>query len=213
MDARPLLAAFDAAFVINLDSRQDKLRRFRAEMQKVGLSDADVTRWPGVPHESGAAGCAAAHAALAAHAARSGMSRVLVFEDDAEWTRLEPEDAGSMVAEVVAADWDLLYLGYNSHAPLERVGCSLLRARECYATHAYAMSAAMCSRMADAHESGAMGGVIDVWLRNVVQPENRSVGTYPMLFTQTAGMSDIYRRQVNYDFMLKRFFEHTKHFA
>ncbi|MEN8837307.1 MAG: glycosyltransferase family 25 protein [Celeribacter marinus] len=116
------LAQLDAVYVINLDSRPDRLRAMEAELARIGLSfaSANVIRHAAYRPQSqgsfpshGARGCFISHltALKAAHGA--GHKQVLILEDDALITRRLCRDGATLSAQLNAADWGMCYLGFR----------------------------------------------------------------------------------------------------
>ncbi|WP_417244274.1 glycosyltransferase family 25 protein [Celeribacter sp.] len=116
-------AALDAIYVINLDSRPDRLRAIEGELARIGLSFAspNVIRHAAYRPQSqgsfpslGARGCFISHltALKAAHGA--GHKQVLILEDDALFTmRLRGGRGAELAAHLETRDWDMSYLGFR----------------------------------------------------------------------------------------------------
>ena len=103
-----LLSIFDRIYIVNLDSRPDRLREISAELARVGLSpDGDQVRrfsavrpeaadgWPSI----GAKGCFMSQLRILREAEADGLDSVLILEDDADFsvtflTQPEPYLAG-----------------------------------------------------------------------------------------------------------------------
>lgn len=207
--------SFDAIYVINLDHREDRLRDFVQGFHKIGMEKKDietiVRRWPAVnvPHD-GAKGCILSHLAIIKEAKVRGYKKILVFEDDAIPFSTEKVDYLKVSLDIKEEDWNVYYLGYNSHEKLDLIAQSSLNAKEIFSTHALAYSHTFFDTFIDAFERDEIK-ILDVWLRYQVQPKIRCLASYPLLFTQSTGYSDIEKKEVSYDFIVKRYKENTSH--
>lgn len=207
--------SFDAIYVINLDHRADRLEKFRQGLKKIGTEKAMIenliVRWPAtnVPG-NGAQGCILSHLAIVKEAKKKGYQKILVFEDDALPFSTNPPDYQKVSIDVMDEEWDVYYLGYNSHERLELSAPSSLLAREIFSTHAIAYSHTFFDHFIESHERGEIE-VLDVWLRYQVQPKMKCLASYPLLFTQMSGYSDIEKKEVSYDFIVSRYRDNTSH--
>ena len=198
-----ILNQFESIYVINMDSRPDRLESFMIRMSTIGHDR--ISRFPAIvpSDENGAKGCVMSHVSILKKAREMNLANVLVFEDDAMPT-------GYACDFSLPDKWDIIYLGYNSHIPLNLVEDNFLRMEMCYSTHAIAYNRSMYDVIISAFESGSID-IIDVWLSRNIQPRFMCLGTYPILFTQEPGYSDIANESVDYEFIMKRFEENTKH--
>lgn len=207
--------SFDAVYVINLDHRADRLSNFVQGFRKIGLEKKEVEsivrRWPAtsVPHD-GARGCILSHLAIVKEAKAKGYKKILVFEDDALPFSVNKVDYLKTSIDVREEDWDVYYLGYNSHQKLNLTAPSSLLAEEIFSTHAIAYSHTFFDRFIQSFERDEIK-ILDVWLRYQVQPNARCLASYPLLFTQSTGYSDIEKKEVSYDFIVSRYKDNTSH--
>jgi hypothetical protein len=199
---------FDAIYVINLDSRPDRLTRVMSSFADLGISDR-VERFPGiVPTEgSGALGCLMSHVAIIEQAKTKGLKNVLIFEDDVQFLNIE--SIAPAVEQLSTKKWALYYLGYNSHSPLNKVTPNLLKLAKCYSTHAIAYNSSIFDLIIASFDSKKIK-LIDVWLSENVQSRFNCLGNYPIAATQFSNYSDIEKKEVKYDFILERFIKNTK---
>lgn len=121
------LHVFQRVFVINLPSRDDRRREMAEQLQRIGLGfDSPlIALFPAVrpAHQGnfpsvGARGCFASHLAVLKEAARQGLQRILIVEDDLNFA---PDfmARGPVVAERLRqADWSMFYGGYRLDRPL-----------------------------------------------------------------------------------------------
>jgi len=108
-EVRPLFESIPI-YVINLESRPDRLRETEAELAKMGI--ARWSRFDAVKDSNGALGCARSHARLAERVQDSEPA-VMVCEDDVEFL-VSPENLRALVTEFLGNPaLDVLCLAYN----------------------------------------------------------------------------------------------------
>lgn len=199
---------FDAIYVINLDSRPDRLAKVMSSFTDLGIADR-VERFPGiVPKEgSGALGCLMSHVTIIKKAKELCLKNVLVFEDDVKLLNIE--SISPAISQLRNIPWALYYLGYNSHSPLNKVTPNLLKLTQCYSTHAIAYNSSIFDLIINSFTSKKIK-LIDVWLSENVQSRFNCLGNYPIAATQFSDYSDIEKKQVAYEFILERFIKNTK---
>lgn len=211
-----LFDCFDNIYVINMDSRPDRMMSFRESMRSLGLLDHEidqrVERFSGVVPPSGAGplGCTLSHLGIVKQAKERGEHKILVFEDDAIPFSGSLEYFDDVARDVSTQDWDLYYLGYNSHHPLELHSGNSLKATDLFSTHAVAYRSTFFDRFVQDHRRGKID-IFDVWLRYDIQTSMRSLASYPMLFIQSESYSDIEKKNVNYDIQIQRYQDYTSH--
>jgi GR25 family glycosyltransferase involved in LPS biosynthesis len=158
------------AYVINLDSRPERLRACVDEIQRAGFTD--VRRYTAVDGHDPAAlaqawsacgnppldqsdrgfqtylgkqGCFLSHLFLWRQVADDGQSHVCIFEDDIffhrHWPTLAP-----FYFEFTPKDWDIVYMGNGIH--VKRHGLVQRVPAVCH--HAYIVTAAGARRLVDA---------------------------------------------------------------
>lgn len=134
---------FDKIYLINLDSRPDRLEQATRELNSIGITD--FIRIPGVVDPNPARGCHLAHAKIFALADNYVTGRILIFEDDVEFFPNALETLTKAMHELepnpMSGDWDMLYLGINmdqyyAHQVLPHV--AYLTGG--FSTHAYAVN-------------------------------------------------------------------------
>jgi hypothetical protein len=205
------LKKFDAVYVINLDNRQDRLMSFVNEMP-FGMSEY-IIRFPAINvPENGAEGCIQSHLAIVKIAKEKGYRKILIFEDDAQPYSKNLANYQAVGSDIDNLQWDVYYLGYNSHEKLNKVTDNSLRAKEIFSTHAIAYNETFYDKFISAYESGEIK-ILDVWLRYTIQPTMNCLASYPLLFTQRSGYSDIEKMTVSYDFIVDRYHQNTSHLS
>lgn len=200
---------FDEIYLINLDSRKDRLEKAMASFSKLGIEHR-VIRFPGIVPESGtgALGCLMSHVAIIEQAKTKGLKNVLIFEDDVQFLNIE--SIAPAIEQLGEKKWALYYMGYNSHSPLNSVSKNLLKLTKCYSAHAIAYNSIIFDYISCEAKKKKIN-IIDVWLANNIQTKFECFGNYPITATQVPSYSDIEKKQVNYEFIISRFIENTKH--
>lgn len=207
-----LFDLFDAIYVINLDSRPDRMIDFKNGLRSLKFDQDRIIRFSGIVplNGAGALGCTLSHLEIVKEAKRLGHKRILVFEDDA--IPFEEEIAGlsGVVKDIQSEDWDVYYLGYNSHEPLEIHSAHSLKAKDLFSTHAIAYKSTFFDRFIDDFENNRIE-IFDVWLRYNIQTTMKCLASYPMLFIQSYSYSDIEKKNVSYDIQIERYKSYTGH--
>jgi hypothetical protein len=200
---------FQKIYLINLDSRPDRLARALTIFNQLGIADR-VERLSGIvpPDGNGRQGCLLSHIETIKRAKALGLKNVLVFEDDFELMNIN--FIPPAIDQLQRTHWALYYLGYNSHSSLSQVSPNLLKITNCYAAHAIAYNSTIFDFILHAFENNNIE-IIDVWLAKNVQSKFECFGSYPLAAIQIPGHSDIEKKEVNYDFIIDRFIKNTKH--
>ena len=115
-----MFSAFDSIRIISLPDRLDRRAEIGKEMARVGLAvdvgpvrmfdairPAEAAGFPSV----GARGCYLSHLQVLREALETGTKHLMVFEDDALFTR-EIKNAGARLGLCMSDDWDFLYPGH-----------------------------------------------------------------------------------------------------
>ena len=115
-----MFSAFDSIRIISLPDRLDRRAEISKEMPRVGLTvgvgpvrmfdaikPAEAAGFPSV----GARGCYLSHLQVLREAIETGTKHLMVFEDDALFTR-EIKNAEALLGLCMSDDWDFLYPGH-----------------------------------------------------------------------------------------------------
>lgn len=188
------------AYVINLDSRPDRLKEFNTN--KFPFS---VERFPAIAMSPGIKGCNASHLAVLN---KESCFPFAVFEDDCkmveDWSIVEE------AMKQLPADWDMLLVGANLNTLLEQFSENLFRVKDAWTTHAIIY--------------GSQGVVdyirkfmpkdttpIDVFYSNRVYPNFNCYVVSPLVAIQRGSYSDVNKGNRNYEeLMLENFKQNTK---
>lgn len=131
------------AYCINLDSRSDRMMKFRESQPNV----LSIRRFPAVSGDlcppcewwtkpAGAWGCLRSHTNLIEKALNEGLSEVMVFEDDALFCE-DFYDKANKFLKAVPDDWDMIYFGGNHLKRPVPIDNEVLKAIRVERTHAY----------------------------------------------------------------------------
>ncbi|HEY9239313.1 MAG TPA: glycosyltransferase family 25 protein [Burkholderiaceae bacterium] len=116
------LTRFDRIYVINLPARADRRAEIQVQLQRVGLAldRAPVRLFPAVRPDApgpfpsiGARGCFLSHLGVLKDAAAAGCQRILIFEDDLDFS---PAGLAAIEPALHALDvqpWGMFYGGYR----------------------------------------------------------------------------------------------------
>lgn len=210
--------------LINLDSRPDRLARFRAQAAAVPalagwqrLSAVPGTALPGYGRPpwfrgrgrdrawAGRAGCVLSHRRAIALAREQGWRSVLILEDDVEFDA--SLDTLLHTPALRTAQWDICYLGYSRClGPLQRQAAldattSLYAVQGAYTTHAYIVRASLYDRLlrqlpteATVWPWLARHRAIDRWYARHLAGRFRVVAVSPTRVGQFSDFSDIGQR-------------------
>jgi len=191
------------AYVINLDSRPDRMVEF--EKNRLPFS---VERISATPHENGATGCLLSHFKIFKHNTEYPF---VVFEDDCKF--VQPWSLVERAMGQLPEGWDALWLGGTLDAPLKRYSENLFHLKKAYCTHAIIYnSPQMIEYILSNFDTFAGRKIIDVFYRNDVQERFNCFLTYPMTTIQAGGYSDVMNRmqdETDQAWRLKQFNKYT----
>lgn len=200
---------FERIFCINLDSRTDRWNSVQEEFKKLGIFDK-IVRYQAIKDEDGRLGIIKSNLELLKTARNNNLNNFLVFEDDVKFVVDNPQEYLQLsIEQLKSLEWNLFYLGANTHSKLEQVSPNLYRARECYAVHAMAYNKRVYDKIIDKYEGmdkiNQHKDILDVFFSNEIQPNNLCFLVYPMLVTQKNDYSDIEKRKVNQNYIENRY--------
>lgn len=124
----PPLNYFQRLYVINLPSRPDRRREMGAQLAQLGLGFAHplVELFPAIRPEDpggfpsiGARGCFLSHLAVLKNAKARRLKRLLIVEDDLNFTADCSDRLPALVGRLATGDWALFYGGHVVDGPLE----------------------------------------------------------------------------------------------
>lgn len=150
-----LLDYFDAAWVVNLDNRKDRLHVFQRRCERAGI--AGISRYRAIegdksPHPAwwragnGAWGCLMSHLRAVQDAQMDDLGSYIIFEDDACFSDDFAERFPRVMAEIekLNGEWDMIYFGgqhlYVETSPPWPFREGLVRCKNVNRTHGFAVN-------------------------------------------------------------------------
>jgi GR25 family glycosyltransferase involved in LPS biosynthesis len=192
---------------VNLDGCLDKWELSQKEFAKWGL---DVERFPAVDGNliepfnykvpRGSVGNCLSKIGIVKLAVERNYDSVLILEDDVEFA----EDFNNKFAEwskEVPENWDMLWIGgnHNGENP-PKISDHVIKITNTYATHAFALRNTVFNAVLKALEP--LEPQDDIILAGLQKVSN-SFCFSPNLACQRAGISDVFKFYVDYDFLRK----------
>lgn len=176
------------AFVINLDSRPDRMTLFEENNFPF-----KVTRFPAVHTDNGSDGCTLSHLSIISQQTQFPF---IVFEDDCmmiqSWVVVET------AMKQLPRGWDALWLGATIRQPLKRQSTNLYRLKNAFCLHAVIYnSKAMIDYIIHNHNTPS-GKNLDIFYHKKVLDRFNCYITYPICATQRFDYSDICKSKVDY---------------
>jgi hypothetical protein len=199
---------FAAVFVINLVDRSDRRRDMEAELKRAGIKATffNATRptelgdWPSL----GAKGVFLSHYSILKIALETGLSNVLVLEDDVDFSANVAEMESQLLRELGDQPWGFLYPGHvEKIAAPKRPGTQLVEWHSgLLTTHFYAVNGSVLPRLVQFLEQAKsrpnghpLGGpqFIDgaYSMFRAQNPDVRTLIAWPVLGSQRSSRSDI----------------------
>jgi glycosyl transferase, family 25 len=165
------LDLFECVYILNLPHRVDRRQEMEHELRRPDLElepddlDRKIEFFPALrpddahPFPSiGAKGCFLSHLAILKKALGNGYSRILVLEDDAQFSRNFGERFAAIAPQLERLKWGIVQIGY-SHDPEGAPGDPQLIefAGEVQGTHCFAVSDLAMDRLASHMEAQLRG--------------------------------------------------------
>ena len=197
--------AIDSIYVINLESRPDRLEHVNAVLGSLGVSKHKIVK--GIPHS-----CGLSHALAVAECIDSNATTCAIFEDDFELVR-DPEEAKVAVERFFQSEppsWEVLMLSAHAVMPsspspdfshLDVINAALTasgyiihrsfapKILETFMEASYRLNESNCSQAEYAHDV--------LWKR--LQQSGKWFALKPLIGKQRASYSDIEKRHVDYN--------------
>lgn len=182
---------FSKVVVINLDSRPDRLKATKIELERAGIKD--WYRLPGVEKSPGWKGFNASMKLALEEIA--GCEVGLILEDDVMFEK--GLDSLESALLQLPKDWQALWLGANVKAQCPRISPNLNRLTAGWTTHAVAYKGKFAEFLLNSFNWGG-NEVYDDWLKRNIQPEFNCYITRPFVAIQRPDVSDIQGRHCDY---------------
>ena len=205
---------WDAAYVINLDFRQDRWEEIQKMAAAAGLP---VQRWDATKaadidlekHRIGirvkktsCIACWSSHIGIYRDALEKGYNRILVLEDDAQVPADLYEQLESWFAQTTLQDFELLYLGAADKYPSAPLANGIALSQYTLLTHAMLFDRSGMERVieiVDTQDDGKCSMSIDVFLAEHIQPRNMTFQAVPSIIKTVPSYSDIAGWKRNWD--------------
>ena len=177
------------SFVINLDSRPDRMKEFRKNSFPFYFERVSAT-----PMAEGWRGCAKSHLQiLMGQFIHDREFPFIIFEDDCKM--IQPWSLVEEAMSQLPSNWDALWLGGTLDAPLKRYSENLFIARKIYCTQAIIYNSKSIVNFILENYRLSSHLPIDVFYYREVLPKFNCFLTYPMTTIQYGGVSDIMGRE------------------
>lgn len=198
---------FDKIFCVNLDKRTDKWELCLKEFEQAGI---DVVRFSAVDGSTialppncaitpGEVGCSLSHTTILKRMLHEGWERILILEDDIEFSVHAPAQFQQWIGQV-PADWDMLYLGGNHIAHPIPVTQNVSKIVRTYTTSHYGITKKMAAEVIAEVEK--FKSQIDVTYTDFQKTHNCYVFN-PSIAWQKPGHSDIQNAFMDYTRLMK----------
>lgn len=202
---------FEEIYCINLDHRVDRWENAQKEFSKVGILDR-VKRFSAIKLDDGRIGLIKSNLEIIKNAKKNNLENVLIFEDDVRFVSddtLKILDLAIKQTKQLKINWQLFYLGANTHTKLIKIAPNLISLNNAFATHSLAYHKSIYNKYIDYAENIKQikkhTDILDVWMASEIQSKYVALMVNPLLTTQMNSYSDIEGRVVNYDFIEERF--------
>lgn len=169
------------AFVINMDSRKDRLEAFNRNQLPF-----DVKRISGVPSIRGEDGCTASHLRTIRSCDKFPF---VVFEDDC--IMLQPWSVVSDCIGTLPKGWDALWLGATLTEKLVPYSDKAFSLKKAYCLHAVIYNSRRMIDFIVKNHNTPSGKNLDIFYFNKVLDKFNCFITNPICATQSEGFSDI----------------------
>ena len=210
------LSFFDSVYVINLDSRKDRLETVMPHLHEYGFKN--VIRVPAISPDmkkitknmysefkhgpdrresfdlyvKGAIGCLRSHIKVLEHAIANNNRNYLIFEDDVRLQAGSQEQLIKTIDELIKRDWDMFYLGgihiRDSRKPIENTS-ALVRVTRTVNAHAYAVNSTFYMTLQDALSQCC--AEVDRFYSKYIQPTHNCYCINPDIATQSDSPTSI----------------------
>lgn len=173
------------AFVINLDSRPDRMEKF-----KKNIFPFEVIRFPALTGGCGEDGCTNSHlAVLKSMGTRPDNYPFAVFEDDC--VLVEPWCKVEKAISQLPKNWDALWLGANPKKRLHKYSENLFHLQQAWCLHAVIYNNSFMVEYVLKYHNTPPGKNLDIFYCKEVMEKFNCFITYPIIATQLSDKSDI----------------------
>jgi GR25 family glycosyltransferase involved in LPS biosynthesis len=204
---------------INLDERPDRKTHIEQQLNKVGFKR--FKRFKAIKTTNGAIGCTMSHLKCLETARDRKLTHLLVFEDDTLF--LDPPHFHKQFNTFLSRhkSWDVVLLAGNNMVPYTRIDDTCIKVTYCQTTTAYLVNGSYYNTLISNIKDGLQKLMQDqanrflyaidkYWL--TLQQKDNWYLIVPLKVIQKEGYSDIEKRVVNYNSIMKNIdkaFVHT----
>lgn len=217
---KKLLKRFDKIYLINLDSRTDRLNESIEILKDYDLGESLIRFSAIIPDSTvsntvdsqgrkisrGAIGLIMSLIEVIKESKEKKYDSILVLEDDFKF--LNEEYSEEVCDQLDQLEWDVFYLGANLHKNLDRVDKNIFKLNHAYATHAVAYKSTVFDHILNQYYENKIN-ILDVWLADEIQENFNCYCSWPILSIQRPSYSDIENVFTDYDFMVKNYMKYT----
>lgn len=200
---------YDHIFVVNLDSRKDRLESVTKELEGFKWERFSAVKSQEVPdwfmilnkdkeYRIGSYGCLQSHYNIIKLARERNYNRVLILEDDTGFKN-SIDILYKAVEQLNSKNlkWGLLYLSGNHMEPTVRIDENVVKCIKTYTTNSYIVDSSVYDMILD--DIQRWPAEIDVFYSKVIQKKVNCYCTRPHVTYQKSGRSDILNKDVVYE--------------
>jgi len=206
---------FDMIYLINLDSRPDRLFNASKECSKVGIEFKRVSAVDGKkaglkvnPYQEndymwwneGAAGLAMTTISIIEDAIKKKYRRILILEDDIEFRNDSNEIFNRNISNI-PNDWQMILFGAQHIGNIERLSNEVYRVDFSYCCHCYAINCNVFEYYLWCLKR--MEKQIDLITCEDIQPLRKTYAIYPDMAYQKKDMSNIQGVMVDHSVLMR----------
>jgi GR25 family glycosyltransferase involved in LPS biosynthesis len=187
-------------YAINLKTRPDRLQHITQEVLKIENSELQIVE--AITNNNPELGCFLSHQKAIKLAQTNKLEKVLIVEDDALFTNNVTHILEQSVKQLLPLEWDILFLGANLQAPVQKVSDCLVRLTKSWCAHAYIVHSRFYSRILELPDNYP----IDVHYANLMSTNNMYMCN-PIVAYQVPSHSDLqngfrdYNEAINRNFL------------
>jgi GR25 family glycosyltransferase involved in LPS biosynthesis len=195
---------------INLDERPDRKTHIEEQLNTVGFKN--YKRFKAIKTINGAIGCTMSHLKCLENARDNNLTHLLVFEDDTLF--LDPPHFKQQFNTFLSRhkSWDVVLLAGNNMLPYTKIDDTCIKVTYCQTTTAYLVNGSYFNTLISNIKDGLqklmqsqmnrfLYAIDKYWL--ILQKSDNWYLIVPLKVIQKEGYSDIEKRVVNYNSLMK----------
>ena len=196
---------------INLDIRPDRKLHVERELNSIGISSENITRFPAIELDDGAIGCSLSHLKCIKMAKDANWPHLLLVEDDIQFIDIPKfKQQFSKLLKTINT-WDVVMLAGNNVGPYTIVSDCAVKIEACQTTTGYLVKHEYYDTLITNFENGIQNLMRYPNLRTYyaidkywfpLQTKDTWVMVYPLYGTQCISYSNIEQKSVNYDTLM-----------